>query len=104
MLVVTTPVFAQKTGDGEISLGYSVLHSSAPQQTYPGGFVIGFAGQLKKALSIAGEFGQHFATVVVPSLGVQDRMSVITFTAGPRFTISTKQSNSTAKQKYHPFA
>lgn len=77
-----TPVFAQESA-GEIALGYSILHDSDAEQTFPMGWLFAGGVNLGSNVAVVGEAGGNYKTVDV--LGTDVSLRVHSFLGGVRF-------------------
>jgi hypothetical protein len=78
---VATPVFAQQSA-GDVAIGYSILHDSDVEETFPMGWLFAGGANLGRNVAIVGEAGGNYKTVSV--LGTDVNLRVHSFLGGVR--------------------
>ena len=96
-LILSFAVAAPAAGQehkADVAFGYSLMHDSDLEETFPMGWSFAVNGNLNDRFGVVGEIGGHYKTIEF--LGADLSASVHTFMGGPRFR---KQSG-----KVVPFA
>jgi hypothetical protein len=78
---VATPVFAQESA-GDVAIGYSILHDSDAEETFPMGWLFAGGVNLGSNVALVGEAGGNYKTVSV--LGTDVNLRVHSFLGGVR--------------------
>jgi hypothetical protein len=81
IISVATPVLAQERA-GDVAIGYSVLHDSDAEETFPMGWLFAGGVNLGSNVALVGEAGGNYKTVDV--LGTDVNLRVHTFLGGIR--------------------
>jgi opacity protein-like surface antigen len=78
---MASPVFAQGSA-GDVSVGYSILHDSDIEETFPMGWLVAGGINLGSNVALVGEAGGNYKTVSV--LGTDVDLRVHSFLGGVR--------------------
>jgi hypothetical protein len=78
---VATPAFSQERA-GDVAIGYSVLHDSDAEETFPMGWLFAAGVNLGSNVALVGEAGGNYKTVDV--LGTDVNLRVHSFLGGVR--------------------
>jgi hypothetical protein len=79
---VAAPAAAQEH-KGDVAFGYSLMHDSELEETFPMGWSFAVNGNLNDMFSVVGEIGGNYKTI--DAFGSDLNVSVHTFMGGPRF-------------------
>lgn len=79
---VATPVAAQEN-TGDVAFGYSILHDSDLEETFPMGWLVAGGATLSSNVAVVGEAGGNYKTV--DFLGTDVNLRVHSFLGGLRF-------------------